>query len=442
MRGGVPMEELSKTGLNEYSIVHLVLPDIDGTLRERRQSIGVVRQTEASASFCNALHKWDLGDSVYRPGPFVGERLAIDWSSVRPYPFEHKAAWVVADFDGPSRATSSRALLAKQIAHADRLGLGVRAAFEFEWLVFREDAESIRGKRFDGLAPFAPDNRCWDALTAAIHSDMIAAHGALLASANIGVHGLGMELGHGCMEATLTATDPMRAADDAALFKLCTKAFFRRQGMTACFMAQSDADAPGMSGHINLSLRDANGDNLFQAENGALTVTARHFIGGVLRLLPEGIVLAAHTVNAYRRMSPGNWAPRTATWSLGGYTTAIRAVPGTTDDARLEFRIPGADVNPWLGLAFFLRAGLWGIENRVEPPQAAAADGREDQIAGLVPLPRDLRAAAEAFEASETMRAIFGDEFVTVFAHSRRHEFDALRRAVSRAEKARYFESV
>lgn len=436
------MEGPENAGMQKYSVVHLVLPDIDGTLRERRQSIQVVKQTEASASFCNVLHKWDLGDAVHRPGPFVGERLALDWSSARPYPFEENAAWIVADFDGPSRVTSSRDLLAKQIAHADALGLGVRAAFEFEWLVFREDAESLRGKRFDGLAPFAPDNRCWDALTAAIHSDMIAAHEGLLARANIGVHGLGMELGHGCMEATLAATDPMRAADDAAFFKLCTKAFFRRQGMTACFMAQSDADAPGMSGHINLSLCDASGGNLFQARDGALTATARHFIGGVLRLLPEGIVLAAHTVNAYRRMSPGNWAPRTATWSLGGYTTAIRAVPGTTDDARLEFRIPGADVNPWLGLAFFLRAGLWGIENQIEPPYAAAGDGCEDQLTGLVPLPRDLRAAADAFDASHTMRALFGDEFVTVFSNSRRHEFDALRRAVSRAEKARYFEAV
>ena len=429
-------------GMENYSVIHLVVPDIDGTLRERRQSMGLVKQTEASASFCNVLHKWDLADSVYRPGPFVGERLALDWSSVRPYPFEENAAWMVADFDGPSSVTSSRKVLAEQIAHADVLGFDVRAAFEFEWLVFHEDAASLRAKRFDSLAPFAPDNRCWDALTAAVHSDLIAEHEKLLASAHIGVHGLGMELGNGCLEATLAATDPMSAADDAAFFKLCTKAFFRRQGMTACFMAQSDADAPGMSGHINLSLRDASGRNLFQADDGELTVTARHFIGGVLRLLPEGIVLAAHTVNSYRRMSPGNWAPRTATWSLRGYTTAIRAVPGATDDARLEFRIPGADVNPWLGLAFFLRAGLWGIENQIEPGAPAAGDGCEDQMPGLVPLPRDLRAAAEALDASETMRAIFGDEFVTLFAGSRRHEFDALRRSVSRAEKARYFEAV
>ena len=201
------IDELNEAGMEKHSIIHLILPDIDGTLRERRQSMKVVKRTEASASFCNVLHKWDLGDAVHRPGPFVGERLALDWSSARPYPFEHNAAWIVADFDGPSRVTSSRALLAKQIDHAGALGFGVRAAFEFEWLVFREEADSLRGKRFDGLTPFAPDNRCWDALTAAIHSDMIAEHEALLERANIGVHGLGMELGHGCMEATLSATD-------------------------------------------------------------------------------------------------------------------------------------------------------------------------------------------------------------------------------------------
>jgi glutamine synthetase len=196
-----------------------------------------------------------------------------------------------------------------------------------------------------------------------------------------------------------------------------------------------------LSGHIQLSLHDAAGQNLFAAGPGELTETGRYFIGGVLQLLPEALALPAHTVNAYRRMTPGNWAPRTATWSLGGYTTAIRAVASPLANPRLEFRIPAADVNPWLGLGFFLGAGLWGIENRIAPPAPVRASGNESALPGLTPLPRDLFAATQALAASQTAAALFGEVFIARFVQSRLHEVEALRRAVSVAEKSRYFES-
>jgi len=108
---------------------------------------------------------------------------------------------------------------------------------------------------------------------------------------------------------------------------------------------------------------------------------------------------------------------------------------------RLEFRIPAADVNPWLGLGFFLGAGLWGIENRIEPPPPVRASGNEAGLPGLTPLPRDLLAATQALSASHTAAELFGKPFITRFVQSRLHEVEALRRAVSVAEKARYFEA-
>jgi glutamine synthetase len=332
-------------------------------------------------------------------------------------------------------------MLIRQIEKARALGFTAQAAFEFEWLVFEETAASLRAKHYEGLTPFAVDNRCWDTLSGAANAPLIAALDETLKAADITTAGLGMELGKGCLEATLRHTSPLRAADDAVFFKAVTKAFFRQKNMSACFMAQSDASAPGLSGHIQLSLRAASGQDIFAAKPRELTEAGRHFVGGVLKLLPEALALPAHTVNAYRRMTPGNWAPRTATWSFGGYTTALRAVALPLANPRLEFRIPAADVNPWLGLGFFLGAGLWGIENRIEPPPPVRASGNEAGLPGLTPLPRDLLAATQALSASHTAAELFGKPFITRFVQSRLHEVEALRRAVSVAEKARYFEA-
>lgn len=423
-------------------IVHVATPDLDGSLRERRINLSSLQTLGLQGlSFANVLHKWDLADTVFADGPYRSEDIALDPSSRRTYPFEPDAQWIIGDFTGPSAQTSPRRVLQRQIDEAKKLGLTAQAAFEFEWLVFNEDAASLRAKNFENLTPFAPDNRCWDSLTAASYGDIVAHLQQTIEAADLSLWGLGMELGKGCLEATLASTEATAAADNAALFKLVTKAHFRREGRTACFMAQSDGAAPGLSGHINLSFRDASGRNVFLAESGQeLSETALHFIGGVLECLPETLPLVAHTANAYRRMSPGNWAPRTATWSYGGYTAAVRAVLFNDALTRLEFRIPAADVNPWLGLAMFMGAGLHGIRNKIVPPAAVEPSGNESSLPGVEELPSSLAIAVDRMEASQIAKTLFGDEFIRCFVSSRRHEANALRRAVSVPEKTRYFE--
>lgn len=426
----------------EGKYVTIGIPDLDGSLRGRRLEKAAYDEFVANGpAFADVILKWDSSDSVFTSGPFRSEAIAVDQKSMRPNPFEPDGVFVLANFVGPSKDVSPRNALIKQIERAEKLGFSAKAAFEFEWLVFEETAQSLREKNFENLTPFAPDNRCWDLVSAAGQGDVIAGLQAMAEKTGVALAGLGMELGRGCMEATLGTSDALRAADDAAFFKLATKAYFRSQARTACFMAQSDLANPGLSGHINLSLADAKGKNVFRSACGEMTDTALHFIGGVLKLLPDALPLCAHTVNSYRRMSPGNWAPRTATWSIGGYTTAIRAVPGNHNHARLEFRIPGADVNPWLGLAMFLGAGLYGIENKIKPPAAASPDGNETSISDVVNMPRDLLEAAQRLDASKVARSVYGEDFVERFVASRLHEFNSLRRAVSVVEKTRYFEA-
>ena len=425
--------------------VHVVIPDLDASLRERRLALADLDAVFGpGGTFVNVLHKWDTADAVYGAGPFVGEAMALDTGSLRPYPFEADAALVFADYAGPSAALSPRQVLKAQIARAGALGFTVKAALEFEFIVIDETAESLREKGYEGFDAYAVDNRCWSSQSAAIHADFVAELESLLESAGIAPFGLGLELGAGCFEGTLRATDALAAADEAVLFKTFTKAFARRHDLTASFMAQLSADFPGLSGHVHLSLADKQGHNMFHdagADDGMSDVM-KHSIAGLVALTPEALGLAAHTANAWRRLTPGNWAPRTATWAIQNYAAAVRAVPAPAQAARLEFRLPAADTNPYLALALTLGAALHGIETKASLPAPIAGGGPDETPEGLPGLPHDLVEAADRLDASQTSRAIFGDAFIDYFVASRRREEAIVRRHVSAFERARYIEAV
>jgi len=426
--------------------VHVGIFDLDAAFREQRLPIDQVRRAFAGGySFCNVLHKWDSAENVYGEAPYVDEAVQLDPTSLRRYPFEADAALVIADYAGPSRATSPRELLKAQLARADAMGFGVRAALEFEFIVLDESAGSLRDKGFGDLSLYAPDNRCWSGMTAATNAGFVADLEDMARILGIPLHRLGMELGPGCFEATLASREALAAADDAALFKLYTKAFCRTRDLTASFMAQLSTAFPGLSGHVHLSLTDKEtGAPLFHDAQDAAGMSGRmrHFVGGLVTLLPECLALCSHTVNAYRRMVPGNWSPRTPTWGIGNYTTAVRAVAGAPAETRIEFRVPAADTNPYLALALCLGAGLWGMEREVEPPAPVAGDGRDLVPEGLEALPRNLLEASERLAASEAARQCFSDAFIDYFVRSRRREVEAIERHVSAFERARYIEVV
>ncbi|MCH9053152.1 MAG: hypothetical protein IIA72_19180, partial [Proteobacteria bacterium] len=204
------------------AVVHVGIVDLDGGFRERRFRLAELREFAEGGTFVNVLLQWDIADKVFGDGPFVGESVAIDPGSLRPYPFEADAALLVADYAGPSAALSPRELLRAQVAKAAAMGYDVRCAFEFEFIVLEETAHSLREKNFEGLTPFAVDNRCWAGQTAAVHGDFVARLEQRLMAAEVPLHALGVELGPGCFEATLKAGEPIRAADDATFFRLFT----------------------------------------------------------------------------------------------------------------------------------------------------------------------------------------------------------------------------
>ncbi len=423
--------------------VHVGIFDLEGVFRERRFTLARFEQfLRNGPTFVNVLHKWDASESVTRAGPYIGEPIAIDAASLRPHPFEDNAVLLVADYAGPSRPLSPRAILENLEEQAGALGYGVKAALEFEFIVLNETAETLREKNFANPDLFAPDNRCWSGLSAAVHGDLIAALDETLSAGAVPLYGLGMELGPGCFEATLGTAGGVAAADDAAFFRLFTKAFFRRNDLTASFMAQLGADFPGLSGHVHLSLEDVNtGRNVFHdagADDGMSTVL-RQFTAGIVHLTGDMLALSAQSVNAYRRLTPGNWAPRSASWAIQNYSAAVRVVPAPESACRLEYRLSAADTNPHLTLAFLIAAGLWGIETGAELPPPMEGGGPDEASEGDA-LPHDLHEAAERLDASTLARDLLGAEFIDYFVATRRHEEQVLRKQVSAEERGRYLE--
>ena len=425
------------------SSVHIGIFDLEGGLRERRISVkDLGRVLGDPATFTNVLYSWDVCDQVFGSGPFGTERLQFDLSSIRKHPFDSGGMILIADYAGPLRMRSPRELLVRQVERAQLLGFGVRCALEFEFIVLDESAESLRDKAYNSLKPYAADNRCFSGFSAATHSAFLNELQECLVSADLPVKGVLSEIGPGCFEVTMADCTPVRAAENGALLRMLTKSYCRRRGLTASFMAQLDQGFPGLAGHVHLSLTDQeSGAPVFGSVSEPVTDVMRHFLGGLVQLTPEFMALVCPNPNSYRRLVPGNWAPRAGTWAEHTHTVAIRTVTDSPEWTRVEYRVPGADTNPFLAAAVTLGAGLWGIEHQTAPPPAATDDGRSALAGGLRPLPHDLWEAVEQLKISAAATDLFGREFLDHYIASRLHEDLTVRKFVSAAERARYLEA-
>lgn len=434
-------EELDRL---EADTVHVGLFDFATMFRERRMRRADLLSGVETAVFANVLPKWDAAEAILASGPYGSETVAYDPDSIRPYPFEPRAAALVADYTGPQAEIMPRRVLARQVERARAAGFDALAAYEFEFILLNETADSLRAKGFANLTHFAADNRCWSGQTAATHASFVADLETLLRSADIELFALGVELGPGCLEATLRHRPAMRAADDAAFFRIFTKAFCRQRGLTASFMPLLGTGFPGIGGHVCLSLRDRrSGSNLFadRTNQHGLSRTAQSFVAGIIDVVPQAFPMCAHTVNAYRRFAPGSWAPKTVSWAPYNYTAAVRTAAETEEATRLELRLPGGDANVYLTLALMLGAGLDGLERGLALTDEPISGGGPDEIPANAPrLPADLREATQRFRASGTAKRLFGAAFVDHFAMLCEAEDAALRRAVSAAEVQRYLE--
>lgn len=427
--------------------VHLGIFDFTGTFRSKRLS-GAAFDKAATTGwrFIDALPFWMYDETCFAERGFVDEACAVDADTLRAFPFEPGGRLAIADYTGPSADTSPRTALARQVDKAASMGFTAIGGFEFETIFLANDGAALREKGWRDLDPALTLNRCWSTTSPAADAAFLEAIDQAILGMDIALDHRCAELGPGCVEYSLGPTPLMRAADDAALFKMATKAEARRHGMTASFMAQLDDGFPGLCGHLNISLRAARRPGKPKFHNGRdpqrLSKTGRAFVGGIVALTPALMCLFAPTVNAYRRLRPGNWAPRTPSWGVGNYSCGVRVVSHTAEETRLELRLPGADTNPHLTAAMALAAGLWGIETDADPGPPVEGNARTAPVEPDRLLPTSLEEAAARFAASDIARALFRDSFVDHYASYCRAEAAAFHAHVSAFERARYLESL
>jgi len=423
--------------------------DLDGLLRGKYVSREKFQSWQKSAgTFCSAVLGWDMRDELYdnahsgwfngfpddplRIAEGDGTRLA---NGRRFYLMEYA--------DGKGAALCPRRLAARVLARGEAMGFQLKAGFEYEFYVFRETPESAKAKGFRNLTPFSPSGSCYSILRTATHEDFFS--GMLLLAEQLGtpLEALHPEAFPGAMEFALTPAAGLQAADRAVIYKTFAKAWGQQQGLSLCFMAKPISGMSGCGGHTHISLWQGEHCAFFDksAQDG-LTQTARHYIGGLLRYMPELMALYAPTINSFTRLAPGFWAPTGANWGIDNRTCALRVLGDSGKSKRVEVRPPAADANPYLVLAAAHAAGLAGIEEQIEPPEPLAGNGYADTLQAERLFPRSLEEAAARLRGSEMARRWLGDAFVEHFAKSREAEVAAHRAAVSDWELERYFEII
>jgi glutamine synthetase len=425
--------------------------DVDGILRgkyvDREKFESALRK---GFGFCDVVVGWDSNDQLYdntkASGWHTGYRDApveLDLSTVRKIPFEADTVLVLGHFAGDYEAVCPRRMLARINQRARAMGFDVRAALEYEFFLFNETPESARAKGYRNLETFTPGMFGYSMLRSGVHAELYHELLQTMEALEIPIEGLHTETGPGVLEAAIRHDELMAAADKGALFKTFAKIFAQRNGLMATFMAKWSNNVPGQSGHIHVSLeKRGTGENLFHdpSDPQGLSPLMRHFLAGQVTLMPQVLAMVCSTINAYRRLVPGMWAPTHATWGIENRTTAIRAIPAGKA-TRSEYRVGPADANPYIALSAALATGLWGIEQQLECPPMIVGSAYDDPR-GAQRLPGTLAEATAAFANSTIAKQLFGEPFVEHFAATRDWEDRLYRKHVSDWDLARYFEII
>lgn len=336
-------------------------------------------------------------------------------------------------------AVAPRTMLRRQVERLASHGLVAKAASELEFFIFIDSYREANAKGYSGLEPAGGYIEDYHLLSTGRVEPYVRAARTTLAASGIPVENSKGEWGRGQHELNIRYTDVLEMADRHTIMKHAMKELADSMGLSVTFMAKPTTHEAGSSGHLHLSLWDAEaGTNVFES-GAAESDTFRWFLGGWMSHVEDFMVCYAPTINSYKRYVDGSWAPTRIAWSRDNRTAGFRIV-GSGPSVRIENRIPGADCNPYLAYAATLASGLAGIEQQIEPPPAF--EGDVYQAEHLPSVPRTLEHATDRFAASEVARAAFGDEVVDHYEHFHRVEIDAHRAAVTDWERTRYFERI
>jgi len=425
-------------------------PDLYGRLMGKRLDGGFFVSDPSGTHACDYLFTVDMEMEVVEGydfanwhGGYGDVHLVPDLSTLRVLSWLDRTALVLCDAETADHRpvdVSPRAVLRAQVDRLAADGLSVEAASELEYFLYRDTYRDAADRGYRDLTPAGWYVEDYHLLQGTWTEDVNGAYRRHLRDSGVPVESTKGEAAVGQHEINIRYSPVLEMADRHVLAKQCGKEVAASAGAAMTFMAKPVADQPGSSCHLHLSLwRD--GVNAFAGTGDLAGVGCsdhfRWFLGGWMAHTSELLVCFAPTVNAYKRYQHQSWAPTGVAWSPDNRTAGFRVV-GSGSSLRIECRLPGADVNPYLAYAAAIAAGRAGIEHQIEPPPALIGDAYTSDI--VEPLPTSLAAATDTFATSSVARAAFGDTVVDHYAHFFTTEERAWRGAVTDWERVRYFE--
>lgn len=433
--------------------VKIAFADIDGILRGKYISTEkFLSVIDTATGFCDVVFGWDAADVAYDNASYTGWHTGypdcpatVDLATFRKIPWEADLPFFLGDFlttDGKPSPVCPRQLLKKVLADAEAMNLSPTFSQEFEWFNFAETPQSAAGKGFRNLTPLTPGMFGYSVLRSTLNNPFFTDLFDLLKKFDVPLEGLHTETGPGTYEAAIVYGNILEAADRAVLFKTAVKEIAYKHGVMATFMAKIDEHLPGCGGHVHQSLWRGD-ENVFYEDADAMRMsrTMKQYVAGQLYCLPHILPMLAPTLNSYKRLVEGAWAPTTLTWGIDNRTVALRVLSSGKKSCRLETRVIGADVNPYLAMAACLASGLYGIKHKLELKQpATVGNGYRDYSNGV--LPNTLEKATAAMKESPVAKELFGEGFVQHFVQTREWEWKQHLKAVTDWEYKRYFEII
>ena len=448
------LKAVEKSGAQK---VKVAVSDIDGILRGKYLHIdkfkGAAEPYPAGGfGFCDVVFGWDSSDQCYDNTSVTGwqhgfpDALArLDLDTARNVPWDNNVPFFLGEFinsDGTPHPLCPRQTLKKVIKRAAKMGVNPMCGMEFEWFNFLENSHSWESKKGVGPTPLTPGMFGYSLLRMNQNREFFNAIQDEMLQFGVPIEGLHTETGPGVYEAAIAFSDALTQADRAILFKTGTKEIGARFGIMPSFMAKWNAAYPGCSGHIHQSMSDGK-KNLFADAKGrhGMSKMFESYLAGQVAHLMEFAPMFWPTINSYKRLVDGFWAPVKPTWGVDNRTASFRVIAGSPKSTRLETRCPGADVNPYLAMAAVIAAGLDGVEKGMKLT-APAIHGTNGGAENIPRAPRTLIETTRNFQQSKVARDWLGDTFVDHFAATREWEWRQWLDGVTDWELKRYFEII
>jgi glutamine synthetase len=433
----------SEVEAGKIDTVLLAMTDMQGRLQGKRLTAThfLDEVVEHDAEGCNyllavdvemntvegyAMSSWErgYGDFVFKP----------DMDTLRYIPWQEGTAFVTCDLvweDGSPVVASPRQVLKRQLRRLSERGLEAFVGTELEFIVFMDSYEEAWRKGYRDLEPANYYNVDYSLLGTARIEPLLRRIRNSMAGAGLAVEDAKGECNFGQHEINFRFGGALATADGHAIYKNGAKEIAAQEGCSITFMPKFD-EREGNSCHIHCSVAHEGGGNVFADDEQ----TFHRFVAGQLACLRELTLFFAPHVNSYKRYVPGSFAPTAVAWGKDNRTCSMRVV-GHGQGLRVENRLPGADVNPYLALAAMIAAGLHGIENELElePPfEGNAYESDKPRV------PHTLYAARDLFADSAVARDAFGQDVIDHYLNRARIELEAYEAAVTDWEKYRGFE--